>query len=1066
MGVMRFKRLPRLVICAVAGLLLLMVMAGARVLAAGEEQYDWDNVTIGGGGYVTGLVAHPNEPDLVYIRTDVGGAYRWNPQSESWTPLLHALTESEWSLYGVDSLAVDPSNADIVYAAVGKYQWSTSDILKSTDRGASWVRTGFPVKNASNSGGKDNGERLAVDPNNSNIIYMGTRWNGLWKSTSAAETGSWSQVTTLPASGSSGLGVSFVLFDKTTGSPGSVTQSVYAGVKGAGIYSSTDGGENWTLLGGPVNLNRAALAADGTLYVTHAAGVTKLAGGVWTNVTPAAENYVGITVDPVNPQIVMTAVRTGNMNGTIYRSVDGGTSWTPVTIQRSGQVPWWPNSWWSAATSSLTIDPHYPNRVWLTDWFGTWKTDDITGTPSLWRSYEKGHEELVTFALRSTPRGATLLSGHADADGMRHTALDAFPTKKFAPPNLGDTTSIDFQESNPDFVVRVGSIRYANSGGGGYSLNNGDTWSAFSDQIGTGGRVAVSADSETIVWVPQGKAPYVSTNRGLSWTVSSGAPSNTVHDFWVWQQPLASDRVNGDVFYLLDRVTGKFYVSHNGGASFSVASTLPVPTDTNFRIATAPHLEGVVWAALNNDGLYRSNDKGSSWTKLENVQRAKLVAFGKNRPGRANPSVFVVGTIDNVGGTFRSDDMGVTWNKITSANPAVGNETNTIEGDRQVWGRVYIGTNGTGVFYGEAINVPEGDTLPPSAPVNLHASATGRLSVDLAWDAAADNVGIIGYDLYQDDVFVGSTTGTSFAVKGLNFSSSYVFTVKARDWDGNVSAPSTGLSVTTLQKLQKPVGLVAAGKTQTSVSLSWQGNAEEDVAGYRVYAGVILAGTSAGPNLTIQGLIPGTSYSLAVKAFDEAGVESDASAAVTAVTNTVSSTTLLTDDFEDGDANGWTTSGTNWAVVKSASSNTKVLKQNSTGTATALAGEAGWQNYDAEAKIKLLNFDVQLSVGLLGRYQDAANYYSFVYKPGLHKLQIIKRVNGTDTVLGEKEFFLSNRYDPFNLRASLQGSKLELYVNGVPLITAYDSALQAGKVGLYSSKVWEEFDNVKVIRYE
>ena len=51
------------------------------------EPYDWKSVVIKGGGFVTGIVPHPNESGLMYCRTDVGGAYRWNPANGSWIPL-------------------------------------------------------------------------------------------------------------------------------------------------------------------------------------------------------------------------------------------------------------------------------------------------------------------------------------------------------------------------------------------------------------------------------------------------------------------------------------------------------------------------------------------------------------------------------------------------------------------------------------------------------------------------------------------------------------------------------------------------------------------------------------------------------------------------------------------------------------------------------------------------------------------------------------------------------------------------------------------------------------------
>jgi hypothetical protein len=791
-------RVPKLLIL---GFILALILAWC-VLPSAEastpEAYNWRNVAIGGGGYVTGMVIHPAEPDLVYIRTDIGGAHRWDPVNKRWIQLFDKFPEQDWNLYGIDSIAVDPSNPDMLYVAAGKFDWGDTDILKSTDRGATWSRSGFTPNNYANGATRNLGERLAVDPNNGNVIYMGTRSDGLWKSTTAASSGSWQQVASFPTAGAAGKGLPFVIFDKSSGSPGNTTPTIYVGARSSGVYRSTDGGSTWNLLSGsPLEPNRALLASNGTLYVSHTTGVAKFDGTTWTDISPSAgKYYIGITADPSNPDIIMTVVYTETLNGPIYRSTNGGAAWTQVSSNKHKNVPWWPPEWWSGATSSLTIDPHYPNRVWYTDFFGTWRTDDISVNPSNWYTYEQGHEEVVTFTLKSTPTGASLLSGHADVDGMRHTSLTAFPGSRFAVPRLGDTTSIDFQETNPNFVVRVGGTRYENSGGAGYSIDNGATWNAMSlPQQGKNGRVAVSANSETIVWVPEGGAPFYSTNRGTTWKRSSGAPITTVDTFWAWHSPLVSDRVNGNTFYLLDKPTGNFYRSTNSGANWSVVSTLPVPQDYEFRIASAPGMAGEVWTALNSGGLYRSSNSGGTWIKLSNVQRAKLVAFGKYRTGSNNPSVFVYGTVDNANGIFRSDDMGATWVKIDVPEPTVGNGVTAMEGDRQVWGRVYIGTNGSGVYYGEP--AANADTQAPTAPSNLAVSSTTGTTASLAWTASTDNAGVTGYKIYRNGTEVGTSAANAFTDAGLAPQTTYTYTVKAFDAAGNLSAASNSANGTT-----------------------------------------------------------------------------------------------------------------------------------------------------------------------------------------------------------------------------------------------------------------------------
>ncbi|NDI35062.1 glycosyl hydrolase [Chengkuizengella sediminis] len=91
----------------------------------------------------------------------------------------------------------------------------------------------------------------------------------------------------------------------------------------------------------------------------------------------------------------------------------------------------------------------------------------------------------------------------------------------------------------------------------------------------------------------------------------------------------------------------------------------------------------------------------------------------------------------------------------------------------------------------------EPDTENPTSPTNLTASNVSDSSVDLSWTAATDNVGVSGYDVYQNGSFVNSTTSTNLAISGLEAETSYTFTVVAKDRAGNESVASSGLTVTT-----------------------------------------------------------------------------------------------------------------------------------------------------------------------------------------------------------------------------------------------------------------------------
>ena len=180
-------------------LLILGLLAGGGT--AWAQAYNWKPVVINGGGYVDGIVFHPNVPGLMYCRTDIGGAYRWNPTNNSWTQLLNFVgyPNNQGSLMGVESIGLDPQDTNRLYLACGWMGGSNpSGIMISTNQDASFTVINSPFVMESNNDGRGSGERFGVDPNLGSILFYGTHFAGLWKSVNHAA--NWSQVTSFPVS--------------------------------------------------------------------------------------------------------------------------------------------------------------------------------------------------------------------------------------------------------------------------------------------------------------------------------------------------------------------------------------------------------------------------------------------------------------------------------------------------------------------------------------------------------------------------------------------------------------------------------------------------------------------------------------------------------------------------------------------------------------------------------------------------------------------------------------------------------------------------------------------------
>ena len=182
---------------AVAAAFLACVCSVQAQAAPKSEAYAWKSVKIVAGGFITGIVFSPKEPGLAYCRTDIGGAYRIDNQSKQWFSLTDWVGPRNSNLGGCDSVAPDPVDPNKVYLALGTYFASGNGaIARSSDAGKSFQVAPIPVPMGGNQDGRGMGERLAVDPNDTSVLYFGSRRDGLWRSTDSAVT--WARVAAMP----------------------------------------------------------------------------------------------------------------------------------------------------------------------------------------------------------------------------------------------------------------------------------------------------------------------------------------------------------------------------------------------------------------------------------------------------------------------------------------------------------------------------------------------------------------------------------------------------------------------------------------------------------------------------------------------------------------------------------------------------------------------------------------------------------------------------------------------------------------------------------------------------
>ena len=712
-----------------ATLLYLLASTTAHAQAPAHVPYTFSNAAIVAGGFITGIVPHPSAKSLMYLRTDIGGAYRWDADRSNWTPLTDWVSLADNNLLGIESIALDPTDASKLYLSVGTYDqpWAPNGaVLRSTDRGAHFDITRMPFKMGGNQDGRFAGERLAVDPNAPATLFLGSRNDGLWKSSDSART--WKQVKSFPGTSTNRIGVVFVLFDPASGHPGSPTPTLYAGVSSptASLFRSTDAGSTWQPVpGAPAGLlpNHGVLAADGNLYLTFGdhPGPNEITSGAvyrfnptsskWKDISPETPGdsnptfgYGGLAVDrSPKPTIMVSTIDRWNKGDEIFRSTDGGSHWTNMAdlAVRDGSLSPYVNSADGTAKlghwiGAMAIDPFDPNHALYGTGETVWATNDLlqmdAHKTTHWSIGAKGIEETAVIDLVSPPVGPHLFSGLGDIGCFRHEDLTVSPREgSLDNPRLSNCSSIDFAASNPNLMARVGGS-WSKSAHGGFSTDNGLTWTSFpTEPTGSerGGTIALSADGNFLFWFNGRQTVSVSSDRGHHWSSNANAPPHA---------RIASDRVLPERFYLYDPDHANLFVGDGPSFAFKPADLAVPPYG---KLFAAPGQANDLWITTNK-GLWHTTANKPA-VRLSSVDEAYTLGFGMSAKPNGYPTLFISGKVAGIQGIFRSTDSGVTWLEVDDTQHKYG-AIDTMTGDPRVFGRVYLGTNGLGVIVADPAN--------------------------------------------------------------------------------------------------------------------------------------------------------------------------------------------------------------------------------------------------------------------------------------------------------------------------------------------------------------------------
>jgi len=591
------------------------------------------------GGIVTSISFGPS--GTAYAAVVGGGVYRGDDSGARWSAAGPGLTNLR-----TFSVAADPTDARVAYAAAFRGTDATGGVFKTTDGGATWTAAsaGLTVLDAT---------VLRLDPADSRVLFVGTLSGGIFRSADRAAT--WHDVGTGIVAGASAIAIEI-------DGASAVYASVALGGEGAGaVVRSTDGGGSWSHAdaGLPASDRVTSIAAapgePGVLLAgTIESGVFRSSdgGAHWSPASVGLEpsfRVASLAFDPHDPAIVYA----GGDDGAIYRSRDGAATWTRVRngtsseailsiavtpaailagtsdagILRSADGSTWTSSnagIRAHAITTLGVDPSDPLRMYAAGALGgVYRTTDGGAT---WIPVDAGLPEKIFLA---------------DFDWASE-----FVAALAVDPSAPNTVYAGVSQMGPG----------AEPAGGGLfkSTDGGATWHAAVSGITDGtfpvsiGHLAIDPSHPAKIFAAaEGHGLFRSTDGGATWFPSPGIPFSFINGVAI--DPGAPATV-------LAVTSQGLYRSTDGGDLFGPGSAGFPGSATARAFAFDPEHPARMFAGTFSGKIFGSGDGGATWTPLP----ADLAPHGIRGLAFVPPGTLFAATED--AGVFESGDLGAHWN--------------------------------------------------------------------------------------------------------------------------------------------------------------------------------------------------------------------------------------------------------------------------------------------------------------------------------------------------------------------------------------------------------------------
>ncbi len=632
-------------------------------------------------GRIVDLAVDPNDSSRYFVAAAAGGVWRTTNAGVTFEPVF----DGEDS-YSVGCITIDPNNSNVIWVGSGENNSQRSvgygdGVYKSEDGGSSWKNVG--LKDSEHIG------RIVVDPRDSNVVYVaaqGPLWRsggerGVFKTTDGGTT--WKAVLTVDAE----TGANEVIMDPRN--PDLLYASTYQrrrhvwtlidGGPGSAIYRSSDAGTTWT----------------------------KLENGL----PKEDKGKIGIALAPSAPDTLYAIVESTPKNGGFYRSTDRGANWSKMSKEGSSSPQYY---------NELFVDPLNKDRVYSMDTFLRVTND---GGKTFARLGEKS-KHVDNHVIWVDPKN----NAHyrVGCDGGLYESWDRGATWMYGA-NLPITQfyRVAVSQDGPFYSVYGGTQDNFSLGGPVRSRRqNGipnSEW--FVTQGGDGFYSAVDPVDPNIAYAEaqhgalvrydrkSGERLYIQPQEGkgepgLRWNWDSPiliSPHSHTRLYFAANKLFRSDdrgdswkAISGDLTRQIDR--NKLKVMGRVWSIDSVAKNASTSFYGNIvALSESPKLENLLYVGT-DDGLVQvSEDAGGAWRRIETFPGIPEMTYVSSLKASKHDASTVYAAFDNhKNGDFKpyllkSADRGKTWTSIAGDLPARGT-VNAFAEDHVDPNLLFVGT--------------------------------------------------------------------------------------------------------------------------------------------------------------------------------------------------------------------------------------------------------------------------------------------------------------------------------------------------------------------------------------